>query len=93
MLAKIDVKQLMDLYGNINNMKLKVKYKTPIINFPDNQMRIFKINKNIKWVNKLHEILDGYQTYTALPLDEKWSLNHTKTIQRQEIQNKFYETI
>jgi hypothetical protein len=56
-------------------------------------MRVFRLNKGICWKNKVHEVLINYKTYTALPLDEKWSLNHTKTIQRQEKQNKFYETI
>ena len=61
--------------------------------WPDLQMRIFRLNRGICWKNKVHEVLINYQTYTALPLDEKWSLNHTKTIQRQEIQNKFYSTL
>jgi glycosyltransferase involved in cell wall biosynthesis len=61
--------------------------------WPDLQMRVFRLNRGICWKNKLHEVLINYKTYTALPLDEKWSLNHTKTIQRQEKQNKFYETI
>jgi glycosyltransferase involved in cell wall biosynthesis len=61
--------------------------------WPDLQMRVFQLNRGICWKNKLHEILDGYQTYAALPLEEQWSLNHTKSIKKQITQNKFYETI
>jgi glycosyltransferase involved in cell wall biosynthesis len=61
--------------------------------WPDLQMRVFRLNRGICWKNKLHEILDGYQTYAALPLEEQWSLNHTKSIKKQITQNKFYETI
>lgn len=61
--------------------------------WPDLQMRIFRLNRGICWKNKVHEVLINYKTYAALPLDEKWSLNHTKQIQRQEQQNQFYETL
>ena len=61
--------------------------------WPDFQMRVFRLNRGIHFKNRVHEVLTNYQTYTAFPADEIWSLNHTKTIQKQEIQNKFYETI
>ena len=64
------------------------------VNFPDPQMRLFKLNKGIKWKNKVHEVLDGYKTITTLPYDtEDFCLNHIKSIQKQEKQNNFYETI
>ena len=64
------------------------------VNFPDPQMRLFKLNQGIKWKNKVHEILDGYKTITTLPYDtEDFCLNHIKSIQKQEKQNNFYETI
>lgn len=64
------------------------------VNFPDFQMRLFKLNGNIKWVNKVHEILEGYKTISTLPYDtEDFCLYHHKTIEKQELQNKFYQTI
>lgn len=64
------------------------------VNFPDPQMRLFKLNQGIKWKNKVHEVLDGYKTITTLPYDtEDFCLNHIKSIQKQEKQNNFYETI
>lgn len=64
------------------------------INFPDLQMRLFKLNKGIKWVNKVHEVLDGYQSVTTLPYDvEDFCLYHIKNIDRQERQNNFYSTL
>jgi glycosyltransferase involved in cell wall biosynthesis len=61
--------------------------------WPDFQMRAFRLNRGICWKNRVHEVLTNYQTYTAFPADEIWSLNHTKTIQRQEIQNSYYSTL
>lgn len=64
------------------------------VNFPDPQMRLFRLNSGIKWKNKVHEVLDGYKTISALPYDtEDFCLYHIKSIEKQEKQNKFYETI
>ena len=65
------------------------------INFPDLQMRIFKLNKGIKWKNKVHEVLENYEITSILPYqeDEEFCLYHLKTIKKQEAQNKFYEKI
>jgi len=63
------------------------------INWPDLQWRIYKNTPEIKWVNKVHERLDGFKVYTHLPLEEEYSLNHTKTIEKQTKQNQFYSTI
>ena len=37
------------------------------VQWPDHQWRIYKNTPEIKWKNKLHEILDGYTTYANLP--------------------------
>ena len=63
------------------------------VNFPDYQWRIYKNNGKIKWGNKVHEVLGGYKTMSYLPVDEEWCLTHPKTMERQEKQNKFYETL
>ena len=63
------------------------------VQWPDHQWRIFKNTSDIKWINKLHEILDGYKTYAYLPEFEEYSLYHYKHISRQEKQNNFYNTI
>jgi hypothetical protein len=61
------------------------------INFPDYQWRIYKNNGEIKWVNKVHERLEGYKTMSYLPTEMEWCLVHNKTIKKQERQNKLYE--
>lgn len=61
------------------------------INYPDYQMRIFKNNGEIKWQNRVHEILVGYKSITELP--EEYCLYHHKTIEKQERQNQLYENI
>jgi hypothetical protein len=63
------------------------------VNFPDYQWRIWKNKPEIKWINKVHERLDGFKTYVTLPPQEEFSLYHPKDIERQEKQNKFYEII
>ena len=64
------------------------------VNFPDNQMRIYKNNtERIYWTKPVHEQLIGYKKFAALPMDEEYCLYHPKNIKRQERQNNFYETI
>jgi hypothetical protein len=63
------------------------------VNWPDFQWRIWKNNSEIKWVNKVHERLDGFKTYTMLPDVEYFALYHPKTIDKQEKQNQLYDTI
>jgi len=63
------------------------------VNFPDFQWRIWRNVPEIKWVNKVHERLDGFKTYTMLPDVEYFALYHPKTIEKQEKQNNYYETL
>jgi GT2 family glycosyltransferase len=63
------------------------------IQWPDFQWRIYKNDPEIKWKNKLHEILDGYKTYSSLPEIEEYALYHPKTIEKQEKQNNFYSRL
>ena len=63
------------------------------INFPDLQWRIYKNDPKIKWKNKVHEILEGYDRYSELPYNEELCLIHNKTIEKQEKQNRYYDTI
>lgn len=63
------------------------------VNFPDYQWRIYRNDNKIKWVNKVHEVLDGYNHYAALPINEHFCLYHPKQIDRQEKQNEYYSTL
>jgi hypothetical protein len=63
------------------------------VNWPDYQWRIYRNIPNIKWKNKVHEVLEGFKTYTTLPMEEDYSLYHPKTIDRQEKQNNYYSTL
>ena len=63
------------------------------IQWPDYQWRIYRNISEIKWINKLHEVLDGYKTYSNLPELEEYSLYHPKTLERQEKQNNYYNTL
>jgi hypothetical protein len=63
------------------------------INSPDFQTRITKNTKEIKWQGKVHERLVGTKSYAFLPVETHWSLNHTKSITKQEQQNNLYSTL
>jgi glycosyltransferase involved in cell wall biosynthesis len=63
------------------------------VNFPDYQTRIYKNTEDIMWMNKVHERITGYNTFSNFPAEEEWCMYHAKTINKQESQNAFYETI
>lgn len=63
------------------------------VNWPDYQWRIYKNDPTIKWVNKVHEKLDGFKQYATLPMEEGFALYHPKDIKRQEKQNNYYNTL
>ena len=61
------------------------------INWPDYQMRVYKNNGIIEWINPVHETLTGYLTFAPLP--DPMYFNHHKTIAKQEKQNALYNAI
>ena len=61
------------------------------VNYPDLQWRICKNTPEIQWINKVHEKLVGARDISYLP--EGYDLIHPKTIERQEKQNQFYNTL
>jgi hypothetical protein len=63
------------------------------VNWADWQMRIYRNAPHIKWVNKVHEVLEGFKVHGMLPVEEEWALYHPKTIDRQERQNNYYDTL
>jgi len=63
------------------------------VNWPDYQWRIWKNKPEIKWVNKVHERLEGFKTYSTLPQEPEFSIKHPKNIKRQEKQNSYYDTL
>lgn len=67
--------------------------ETGWVNFPDPQWRIYRNSESIRWENKVHEKLVGYDTISNLPWAEELSLYHPKQIERQERQNAYYDTL
>ena len=64
------------------------------INWPDMQYRLYKKSDDIKWVNKVHEVLEGFKTISHLPMaTEDLALYHPKQIDRQVKQNEYYDTL
>ena len=63
------------------------------VNFPDVQTRIYKNSGKIGWSGKVHERIVGFESYTSFPADEIYCIKHPKTIERQEKQNNYYDTL
>jgi glycosyltransferase involved in cell wall biosynthesis len=63
------------------------------VNFPDVQTRIYKNSDKIGWINKVHERIIGYESYSVLPPEEMYCIKHIKDIERQEKQNSYYDTL
>jgi len=63
------------------------------VNWPDFQTRIYRNSPDIKWVNKVHERLQGHKEFAYLPMSEEYALFHPKTIKKQEKQNNYYESL
>lgn len=64
----------------------------PIINWNhgDYQSRIYKNSLKIQWNKPLHETIVGAEYASALPKEIDWALIHDKTMERQKLQNTFY---
>jgi len=62
---------------------IKIKYKVPLVNWPDYQTRIFKNLPSIRWRNRLHERISGNTNYVFFPKEEEYALYHNKTIEKQ----------
>jgi hypothetical protein len=77
----------------ISELNGEIEYYTPIINKWDHQSRITKNNTNIRWIGKVHEKLEGFNIYSALPSYVDFSLFHPKTIEKQEKQNSLYDNL
>ena len=63
------------------------------VNFSDHQWRIYRNDGKIKWINKVHEVLTGFEVMSQFPPEEEYCLYHPKTIEKQVKQNNFYDTI
>jgi len=81
---------------------ISIENNEPVVNFPDRQARLFKNSENIKWRNRVHEVIIGHSTFSDLssnlleldPINiQSWCLLHVKDIDRQIRQNEKYHTI
>jgi glycosyltransferase involved in cell wall biosynthesis len=63
------------------------------INYPDVQGRLYRNKQGIYWAGKVHEKIQGYESYSIFPPEELYSIKHIKDIDRQRKQNDFYEQL
>jgi glycosyltransferase involved in cell wall biosynthesis len=69
------------------------RYENERVNWPDYQTRIYRNTPEVKWRNAVHEVIEGYKQFTMLPAVDELALIHHKSIEKQEKQNNFYNTI
>jgi len=78
---------------------IATEYNEYVVNFPDRQARLFKNKPEIKWRNKVHEVIIGHKSYIDMAqgfyeLDpeqvQAWCLIHIKDFERQKKQNQKY---
>jgi glycosyltransferase involved in cell wall biosynthesis len=69
------------------------RYENQRVNWPDYQTRIYRNSPDVKWRNAVHEVIEGYKQFTVLPAVDELALIHHKSIEKQEKQNNFYNTI
>jgi hypothetical protein len=70
--------------------KLDDQYR---INWPDYQGRIYRRDPTIMWKGKVHETIQGHKSYAVIEPEADMHLIHEKTIEKQRLQNKFYNTL
>ena len=63
------------------------------VNWPDMQWRLYRNDPRIRWHGEVHEKIIGHATHAVLPIKEDFALIHNKTIERQEKQNAYYDTL
>jgi hypothetical protein len=63
------------------------------INYPDYQGRYYKNNGEIKWENDLHERLIGSEKVARVDAKPLVSLLHIKTVERQDKQGEYYDSL
>jgi hypothetical protein len=63
------------------------------INWPDYQGRIFKNDSSLRWGNKLHERIEGSKKTTAMDPHPKNALFHIKSVETQDKQGLFYDSL
>jgi hypothetical protein len=63
------------------------------INYPDYQGRYYKNNEKIKWSSDLHERLTGSDEVARLDPNPLVALWHIKTVERQDKQRAYYESL
>lgn len=88
-------RQYIDSLGYTIDKHEETFYK-PVINFPDYQGRVFKNGIGIRWKNKVHERLGGDREFNIqlLPSDDlDFFIIHSKTVDKQIIQNSLYDNI
>ena len=65
------------------------------INWPDYQGRVYRNDKSIYWQSTVHEKIGGSacKNIEGCDADPNLSLMHVKTVQKQNKQNEFYDTL
>lgn len=84
------------------NFPIENEFNEYVVNFPDRQARLFKNKPEIKWRNKVHEVIVGHKNFIDMASSfhelepeqvQAWCLIHIKSLERQQRQNEKYSKI
>jgi hypothetical protein len=85
--------QILEANPEVHIQKWGWRVQNGRVNWPDYQSRIYRNSPEIKWRNAVHEVIEGHKHFTVLPAVDELALIHPKTIEKQEKQNNFYNTL
>jgi glycosyltransferase involved in cell wall biosynthesis len=68
-------------------------YQDGMINFPDYQSRLYKNLPHIRYERRLHEKVEGFNSYVFIPAQKDIALVHEKTIEKQRQTNIKYNQL
>jgi hypothetical protein len=75
----------------LNEMNNVIEYKAVLINALDPQYRIYKRDyPRISYKRRLHEKVEGFNSYSFLPMEEEYAMVHNKSIEKQVQTNVMY---
>lgn len=64
-----------------------------MVNYPDYQTRLYKNLPHIRYKRRLHEKVEGYNSYTFIPEQTELAIVHKKTMEKQRETNLKYNKL
>jgi len=83
----------LNYFNGVTEQDIKMwgwRFHDGMINFPDYQSRLFKNKPHIRYQRRLHEKVEGFESYVFVPPQKDIALVHEKSIEKQRETNIRY---